>query len=171
MLNLIPKNIPLQKRNIILDASALNDVTRVINNLKNMTFDPRIFSVTSFPTGTFITARIANIASAIDDKPTFRCTLAGNKVTVSAGTIRHHGLGKWRVEEKELTLTGQEDYVFVYYYRDGSQQGIDHMATEPNSDTNAVRVPLAKYRMTGASIFELVETCHKYDINFGNPLR
>lgn len=170
MLNIAPKNIPLQKRNIVLNTSAINDITRVVNNLKNMTFDTRIFDVTSYPTGTFITARVTG-GVALDDKPTFKCTLAGDKVTVSAGTIRHHGLGKWRVAEKELTLTSENDYVFVYYYRDGSQQGIDHMASEPNSDTNTVRVVLAQYKMIGASSFELVETCHKYDVNFSNPLR
>jgi len=107
---------------------------------------------------------------ASDDGATFYATLSGSSVTVTAGTIRLHNIGNYPVAQATVSLSGTPCWVFVWHQRDHSASGIDQQATEPTSDTNTFRVPLAKYILTGET-YSMAERCHKYDINDDAPMR
>jgi hypothetical protein len=171
MNNLSNKNIPYQKSKIITNPKAINDITRIVNNLKNITFDPLTFDIINLPTGLYVRGKAGGTSEVTDDLATFACTLTGNTVVVRAGNVRIHGMSNNRIDTTTVTLTAETEWVFIYIARDGSSHSIDHQGTEPISDTNAVRVPLAKYVMNGVNNYSLVETCHKYDVQFANPLR
>lgn len=111
-----------------------------------------------------------DIGSIGSDGATFYATRSGSSVTVTAGTIRLHSIGNYPVAQTTVILSGTPCWVFVWHQRDHSASGIDQQATEPTSDTNIIRVPLAKYILTGDT-YSMAERCHKYDINIDAPMR
>jgi hypothetical protein len=99
-----------------------------------------------------------------------------NKVSVTGGNIRLHGIGDYWVDGVDnLLLEGTEAWVFVWHYRDHSYSGIDTMTgvtpTGPTSDTNMFRVPLAMYKLNSFGRYTRQQLCHKYDINVDAPLQ
>ena len=159
--------------NIATNSAAINSMADAVNKLRNLTFDTRYFSVTQNPAGIFVTTRpSASSAVAGDTIPyTFKCSLAGNVVTIQAGTVRLHGIGNYPISTSTVTLTSATEWVFVSHNRDHSDSGIGHQYEEPTSDTNTLRVPLAFYTMADDSSFALTSVHHLGDISIDAPLR
>ena len=157
---------------IATNSAAINSMADAVNKLRNLTFDTRYFSVTQNPAGIFVTTRPSAVAVAGDTIPyTFKCSLAGNVVTIQAGTVRLHGIGNYPIPTSTVTLTSATEWVFVSHNRDHSSSEIGHQCEEPTSDTNTLRVPLAFYTMTGDSSFALTSVHHLGDISIDAPLR
>lgn len=166
------KKIPYQS-GLLAKAKIANMMADSINQNKNLLFDQQVFSQTITPAGRLITINPIIITGDILN---FTCTLNDKTVEVRSGTVRLHGIGNYRVETEtdiagRVILSGDPDWVFVYHYRDHSLTGIDHSATEPVSDTNILRVPLAKYKLTDSGMYYLSETCYRGDVQIDAPLR
>ena len=150
------------------NSGALNVAAAVLNTLRKIQFDPN-FTVRYVPGGgLFVGLNRLNVAQ---NTGTFSCVLAGNTVQVRHGTFRIAGVGNYYCPDTAINLSGSPDWVFAWMSRDGSAQGIDHQTTEPVSDTNTLRVPLAWYTINGDGSYSLGDTTHLYDVVIDVPLR
>jgi len=166
--------------NLATNSDALNKMADVVNTLRRLKFDQN-FSVHTIPGGGLFVGLRPSVASVgTNDGATFFCSCSGATVTVTAGTFRLHGIGNYRVEPDPdnnpgiagtVVLAGTPDWVYAWIYRDHTAWGIDHMATEPTSDTNIFSVPLAKYALDSTGAYYMIECCHKYDVNIDAPIR
>lgn len=81
------------------------------------------------------------------DDFTFWPELEGDVVTISAGTIRFMGPSdaNYLVPIGSVTLTGTPEYVYLWHKKDHSASGFSHSSTEPLSNGDEWRWPLAVY--------------------------
>jgi hypothetical protein len=166
----INKSIPYQITQLAKGKS-VNDMTEIVNILRNLNFDKQYFNVSYSPSG--INISFIPDTSA-DDKYNFTCTLSGSTVTVKAGNIKLHGIGSYRVEKTDITLTGSPDWVYLFHNRDHSASGIDHLVTPdstgPESDTNILRIPLVKCEFANGA-YDITEWCFHGDYQADAPIR
>ena len=167
----INQNVPLQTTHIAKGRS-VNELTDIVNVLRNLNFDKQYFNV-SYGHGGINISFIPGTVAAIDNL-NFSCTLSGSVVTVLHGNIKLHGIGSYRVPTTDITLTGTPDWVFISHNRDGSGSSIDHLvtpdATGPESDTNVLRIPLVKCELIN-NVYSITEWCYHGDINIDAPIR
>jgi hypothetical protein len=160
----------VQSTRIATDSSSLNRIRNAVELLRGVTFDKNFFHTIVTNNSIFVTAKIPPTPGETIPY-TFKCSLAGNIVTVQAGTFRLHGIGNYYVPLSTVTLTSATEWVFAWHSRDHSGSGISSQYVEPTSDTNTLRVPLAFYTMTGANSFVLTSVHHMGDISIDAPLR
>jgi hypothetical protein len=179
MNNLSNKNIPYQQNKIITNVKAINDITRIVNNLKNITFDPLTFDIINLPTGLYVKGKAGGTATPTDDLATFRCLLdepAVGQVTVKSGMIRRHGLSHIEIPDTILDLEqqsmteGSQVYIFAYFTWNDASYGISCSQSMPYSDAMTGRVPLVQVNYNIGKSITLIRTLHKYDVQFANPM-
>lgn len=152
------------------NSTAINRMAEAVDILRRLDFDRSQFDVRFDASGIHVTGKAMAGTGAILSG-SFLCTLSGSIVSVRAGTFRLHGIGNYLCNATTITLTGDPDWVYAFHMRDHSSSGIDHMASEPTSDTNTIRVPLARYDMGSTGSYVLGETLHLFDVQFDMPIR
>lgn len=102
----------------------------------------------------------------------FHVTVSGDTATVAAGSIRFHGLadGNYPIEEAEVTLAADTEWVYVYHEKDHTESGVGSQSTEPNSAGSQWRFPLVKLEKSGSVWIRNDPICHEGDINVLLPL-
>jgi len=115
------------------------------------------------------------------DKLAFGYALAvteagAHECTIHPGAVRLHGIGNLSLaEDAKVTLTGDPEWVFVEYARSMSSPGgavtIGHSATEPESTSATVRVPLYRFDARADGGYTLGMICHLGDVQFDSPIR
>lgn len=87
----------------------------------------------------------------------FGMTYAGGLVTVNAGTVYHGIRAGAYIAETEVTITEDEQYVWVNYDFTTKTASIPSPSTaEPISDSTNFRVWLYKFRFNGSAITDYV---------------
>lgn len=160
-----------QTSRIATDSASINKVRSVVETLRGLTFDKNFFHTIVTNNSIFVTAKVPDSVAGDTIPYTFKCSLAGNIVTVQAGTFRLHGIGNYYVPLSTVTLTSATEFVFAWHSRDHSGSGISSQYTEPTSDTNTLRVPLAFYTMTGVNTFSLTSVHHMGDVSIDAIIR
>jgi len=164
--------ISAQRSRIPTDSTAINNMQNALEILRGLTFDKNQFIVKVSNNCMYVTLLPQDASDS--EIANFKCTLDGSTVKVSAGNIKLHGIGSYRVAETDITLTGSPDWIFVWHNRDHTASGIDHMVTPdltgPESDTNVLRIPLVKCEFSNG-IYTITERAYKYDVQIDAPIR
>ena len=101
----------------------------------------------------------------------FGVTTSGLNVTVAAGTLRLHSIGKYAVAETVLACSGDPLWIYISHARDHSTTAAAFSASEPVTTTTTLMIPLAKFNLNGTGTgYTLEYTCHIGDISLDVPL-
>jgi hypothetical protein len=98
------------------------------------------------------------------------CTLSGATLTVSAGSVRFHGVGTAAVAETEIECAMSPMWVYVKVARASLVATVEAMSSEPDSDYVNLYLPLAVVEGADGA-WSITEICHEGDFDFDLPLR
>jgi len=108
--------------------------------------------------------------TSVKDK-SFSVSWTGTIATISAGSVRFHGLSNYAVASDTLELTTNPEWLYVYHVKDHSDTGFGQSSTEPTSTGTQWRWPLVKLEKVGSSYIRNDPICHDGDINVLLPIR
>lgn len=98
------------------------------------------------------------------------CTLSGATLTVSAGSVRFHGVGTAAVAETSIECAMSPMWVYVKVARASLVATVEAMSSEPDSDYVHLYLPLAVVEGADGT-WSITEICHEGDFDFDLPLR
>jgi hypothetical protein len=123
---------------------------------------------TETPGGTALTLDRSRYASP--SRFRLRCTLSRTTLTVSAGSVRFHGVGTAAVAETSIECAMSPMWVYVKVARESLVATVEAMSSEPDSDYVNIYLPLVVVEGADES-WSITEICHEGDFDFDLPLR
>jgi hypothetical protein len=107
-------------------------------------------------------------------KMSYSHSLNGDVVTINVGSIRMHGIAVYpNTVAATVTLTGSTEWVYLEVARGattGTTPDVKHSATEPETTSTHLRIPLCKFTSTVAGTYTLERICSIGDINLDTPI-
>ena len=108
-------------------------------------------------------------SGAVSEPWTFKHSISGAVVTISAGTISY-GSVDIDVAEGDVTLTGTPEFVYVRLTRVDQSTTIGHASTRPVSDSTYAYFILVSFTAT-AGVYSLSKIHHRGDIFLQVPMQ
>ena len=89
----------------------------------------------------------------------FDLSLVGTTATISAGTLRVHGIGKYAVSGS-VSLSGATEWIYVKFPRGAAAATLEHQATEPD-DAGGTDIlwPLYYLAQSAPGVYYVVRDC------------
>ena len=99
---------------------------------------------------------------------------SGAVITIYPGTIRMHGIAEYPNSDSEtVTLTGSTEWVYLEVARGETTlttPDVKHSATEPQTNSTHLRIPLYKFTSSTPGTYTLARICNLGDINLDTPI-
>tara|TARA_B100000809_G_C15069268_1_gene505370 strand:+ start:737 stop:1279 length:543 start_codon:yes stop_codon:yes gene_type:complete len=168
----------LSKRDKTISVSNLNNLIDIVNTLRTFEVSG---SGCSHLSANVISGISMNVNKGISEDPLRMVrfytrlvyTSSGvlrNVVKVNEGSVRIHNVSKATMSESEVTLTGDPEWIYIWYPRAGGTPEARHASTEPESTNTHLLWPLAKYQLNYRGHYVLGSICHLGDINTDTPI-
>lgn len=123
------------------------------------------------PGGTIIELGRGSVSSSSERPFRLQCSISGSTLSVSAGSVRFHGIGTAHVVATEIECAMSPMWVCVQVSRSSLTASIVALSSEPDSDYVNMYLPLCVVESVGDASWRISTICHEGDFNFDLPLR
>jgi len=123
------------------------------------------------PGGTIIKLGRGSVSSSSERPFRLQCSISGSTLSVSAGSVRFHGIGTAHVVATEIECAMSPMWVCVQVSRSSLTASIVALSSEPESDYVNMYLPLCIVEGVGDAAWRISKICHEGDFDFDLPLR
>lgn len=123
------------------------------------------------PGGTVVAIRPQPITIPAAHPFRLGCSISGSTMSVSAGSVRFHGIGTAHVVATEIECAMSPMWVCVQVSRSSLTASIVALSSEPDSDYVNMYLPLCVVESVGDASWRISTICHEGDFDFDLPLR